>query len=448
MQLAVGAFIRHQYTNYDQDLKEGGWTYAREKSRPVSYAKLKEWRGEGDDAELEEIFREVIVLDDDDEDSDVSDVTSSTLDEREASLEIISSRATVRELGPETYPDVVHGYERTPSSQVRAPAPARPSGTNESYMAPTQAPVAHYRGAYETTSRSVSTMCVLRYQLCNDIQPNCARRSTYEPDRAMRPAPPRYVRDKDGRVYNVSLQHDSGDHSKTFPSGRRGQHLQLRPIDTPEPHSSTARRDESSNIALLHNRDGYVYAPSRLSSVDKGQIDKPTLSRRSSGDQVVLPSIERESGVHNSPRRMLEPSRNRYEQGDYDRIPMSRHSAQLSSGTVLRPELVLPGPRSMLLPNGGAHYMPSYPVRYTDERARQVYAAPPLSSAAHISPLYSRTPPVYAYPPPPPHYRTLERQAVPLIGYVEPGGPEARDDVAADGRDTRSGLQYDSRAWH
>ncbi|KAF2275551.1 uncharacterized protein EI97DRAFT_63895 [Westerdykella ornata] len=203
VQLAVGAFIRHQYTNYDKDLKNGvSWVEARQKSQPISYAKLKEWRGEGDDRELEETFREVIVLDDDDdEDSDLSDDTSLTPNEREDSVEIISSRATGRELGPDTYPDISRGYERMPSSNIRGPATTYAPSPNGAHMLTAQAPATDHRGAYETTSRSTAAL-----------------RSTYEPERVVRTAPPtRYFRDKDGCLYNVSLQDDSRDSCKKHP---------------------------------------------------------------------------------------------------------------------------------------------------------------------------------------------------------------------------------------
>lgn len=76
---------------------------ARSKVEHVSLAKLKEWRDEAGEPsdELEETFREVIVLDDDEASSDGDSL--STPDEREQSMEIVSSRATARDLQPELY---------------------------------------------------------------------------------------------------------------------------------------------------------------------------------------------------------------------------------------------------------------------------------------------------------------------------------------------------------
>src|SRR4051812_6815148 len=99
VQLAVVAHIRHAYTDYDQLLKTISWMEARTQVEHVSLAKLREWRDEGDTSELEETFREVIVIDDDDDDDNSSDEDSfMEADQRETSLEIVSSRATAREL--------------------------------------------------------------------------------------------------------------------------------------------------------------------------------------------------------------------------------------------------------------------------------------------------------------------------------------------------------------
>ncbi|KAF2265853.1 hypothetical protein CC78DRAFT_532218 [Lojkania enalia] len=102
VQLAVAAHIRHNYTDYDRLLRVGSWTEARAKVEHVSLAKLKEWRDENDTDEVEETFREVIVLDDDESEADetLSDAAGSEL-----SLEIVSSRAAGRDL---QYDDFAH----------------------------------------------------------------------------------------------------------------------------------------------------------------------------------------------------------------------------------------------------------------------------------------------------------------------------------------------------
>jgi len=98
VQLAVVAHIRHAYTDYDQLLKTTSWMEARTQVEHVSLAKLREWRDEGDTNELEETFREVIVIDDDDDDSSSDEDSFLEANQRETSLEIVSSRATAHEL--------------------------------------------------------------------------------------------------------------------------------------------------------------------------------------------------------------------------------------------------------------------------------------------------------------------------------------------------------------
>jgi hypothetical protein len=122
VQLAVVAHIRHMYTDYDKLLKTGSWMQARQNVEHVSLAKLKEWRDEAGEQsnEIEDTFREVIVLDDDDESSDGDSL--STPDEREQSMEIVSSRATARDLQPERYSDHsrmdVHTMRRVPRRTI------------------------------------------------------------------------------------------------------------------------------------------------------------------------------------------------------------------------------------------------------------------------------------------------------------------------------------------
>ncbi|KAF2143855.1 uncharacterized protein K452DRAFT_163397 [Aplosporella prunicola CBS 121167] len=99
VQLAVLAHVRHKYTDYDKMLKERSWHEARATVEGKCLDKLLEWRGENDDGkiEMEDEFREVIILDDDEEDG-YETTSGSDHDSREASVEIISSQATAREL--------------------------------------------------------------------------------------------------------------------------------------------------------------------------------------------------------------------------------------------------------------------------------------------------------------------------------------------------------------
>lgn len=97
-QLAVVAHIRHIYTNYDRLLKANSFHEARATVEQPTLAKLVEWRGDDENGKtvLEDVFREVIVISDDD-DSDVEGEPL-PLQGRDASVEAISSNAVVEEL--------------------------------------------------------------------------------------------------------------------------------------------------------------------------------------------------------------------------------------------------------------------------------------------------------------------------------------------------------------
>ena len=104
VQLATIARIRHNHTDYDGLLKAfGDWKYARQEVEPGCLKKILEWRGElgdGDDNELEEIVRDIIVLDDDeDEDgnygseADDEDSIVELSDSSDSSIEITRHHA-------------------------------------------------------------------------------------------------------------------------------------------------------------------------------------------------------------------------------------------------------------------------------------------------------------------------------------------------------------------
>lgn len=106
VQLAVIAHIRHVYTDYDRRLKKGGYLEARANVEHACLEQLRKWRGEQEEddniIELEEDFREVIVLDDSDDESDAASNSDDT-HERLESVEIMTTQATERDLQAEAY---------------------------------------------------------------------------------------------------------------------------------------------------------------------------------------------------------------------------------------------------------------------------------------------------------------------------------------------------------
>ncbi|GFF49781.1 LOW QUALITY PROTEIN: hypothetical protein IFM46972_08886 [Aspergillus udagawae] len=98
-QLAVVAHIRHIYTDYDRLLKTTSFHEARSAVEEPTLAKLVEWRGDDENGKtvLEDVFREVIVIsDDDDSDAEEGEVSRSV--NRDHSIEIVSSHQRAEEL--------------------------------------------------------------------------------------------------------------------------------------------------------------------------------------------------------------------------------------------------------------------------------------------------------------------------------------------------------------
>ncbi|KAJ9193563.1 hypothetical protein DTO166G4_590 [Paecilomyces variotii] len=98
-QLAVVAHIRHIYTNYDRLLKKTSFQEARSLVEDPTLAKLVEWRGDDENGKtvLEDVFREVIVISDD-EDSDAESDPGTAYNDRDTSIEILSSNTAAGEL--------------------------------------------------------------------------------------------------------------------------------------------------------------------------------------------------------------------------------------------------------------------------------------------------------------------------------------------------------------
>lgn len=103
VQLAVIAHIRHEYTDYDSYLKTGSYIEARSRVEAECVDQLLKWRGEDDkegSVELEESFRETIVIEDSEDEEDESDTITIGSDQgdRAPSLEIVTSRAQPQDL--------------------------------------------------------------------------------------------------------------------------------------------------------------------------------------------------------------------------------------------------------------------------------------------------------------------------------------------------------------
>ena len=132
VQLAVTAHVRHVHTDYDRLLRAFDWNHARMEVEQDCVKKLVEWRGEHDgddnDDELEEIVREIIVIEDDergitkndgeaDDEQSVIDVDDSS----DASVEVIEHLPADGELTAESAAESSRAYsDRLRATQQRA----------------------------------------------------------------------------------------------------------------------------------------------------------------------------------------------------------------------------------------------------------------------------------------------------------------------------------------
>lgn len=113
------AHIRHVYTKYDRLLRITSFQDARATVEQPTLAKLVQWRGDDENGKtvLEDVFREVIVIsDDEDEDSDIEEAVNATGANRESSIEVVSSNALVGEV--ETMPLHYSNLETTNNNVV------------------------------------------------------------------------------------------------------------------------------------------------------------------------------------------------------------------------------------------------------------------------------------------------------------------------------------------
>ncbi|KAJ5138074.1 hypothetical protein N7526_004307 [Penicillium atrosanguineum] len=91
-QLAVVAHIRHVYTDYDRLLKQKSFHEARAAVEQTTLIKVIQWRGDDENGQtvLEDVFREVIVISDD-EDSETEEEMTSATNTRDPSVEYLSN---------------------------------------------------------------------------------------------------------------------------------------------------------------------------------------------------------------------------------------------------------------------------------------------------------------------------------------------------------------------
>jgi hypothetical protein len=121
-QLAVVAHIRHVYTNYDRLLKTTSFHEARTTVEHPTLAKVIEWRGDDENGQtvLEDVFREVIVISDD-EDSESEEDTASRAGHQNTSVEILPSDSRTHEVRTQPISNAKPGQDFPREQSEEAP---------------------------------------------------------------------------------------------------------------------------------------------------------------------------------------------------------------------------------------------------------------------------------------------------------------------------------------
>ncbi|KAJ5086312.1 hypothetical protein NUU61_007619 [Penicillium alfredii] len=122
-QLAVVAHIRHLYTDYDRLLKTTSFHEARTAVEQTTLAKVIEWRGDDENGQtvLEDVFREVIVISDD-EDSETEEDMAPAICNRELSVEVLSRNARGDEIQTQPVTNL-KSFIQDPSRELSEEAP-------------------------------------------------------------------------------------------------------------------------------------------------------------------------------------------------------------------------------------------------------------------------------------------------------------------------------------
>lgn len=102
-QLAVVAHIRHRYTSYDKMLRQVPYPTARHRVESDTLQWLVRWRGDDENGTrvLEDVFREVVVISDDENSDDDSEDYEPLGEVRDVSVEMVSSSNRAHHLNPE-----------------------------------------------------------------------------------------------------------------------------------------------------------------------------------------------------------------------------------------------------------------------------------------------------------------------------------------------------------
>ncbi|KAI7267313.1 hypothetical protein KC345_g7952 [Hortaea werneckii] len=291
VQLATTARIRHMYTDYDRLLRAFEWKEARSMVEADCLKKLIEWRGENpvddaDDEELEEIVRETIVLDDDDQTaSGNSSEADDEGDTSDASVEITH----VTDFGAESGVDdrtrrwLDRSRPRQKAGRQRAAIAKQKIGAARQQLrapAPNPLPATQSVAAHA----GVATTVPSRETLING--PRCMAFPTEQP------AYQHFAAPRNG-AYSPTY-HTAPHHAQMYASvnGRPSDPVRDLPVASIETDDGTSRPTDGRMSFRSRNNDPYVSPRERRQwqapeVVDLTSPARPGQGLRSSNAQVV-----------------------------------------------------------------------------------------------------------------------------------------------------------------
>ncbi|KAL9048912.1 MAG: hypothetical protein Q9162_007486 [Coniocarpon cinnabarinum] len=258
VQLATGAHARHTYTHYDQLLKVAEWETSRAEVQKEVLDVLVRWRGEGrseeDNAELEEFFREVIVIDSDNED-DKNDAHES------------------------------HGPNSRNTPQFRAKNPSR-RGELTHYSARPSQRLRHEKAPYDRTSKPHLMQDEVRLQSEPDLEPGSRLQEPQaRHDLSVHPRPPMLSRSQARPMFISSAQPDEVNVQQTVevPNKKRGASVQLE-------HYTASKRHHPNNQLDSRHRTNHSPSPRYWRHVNGEEVEVYDL-RRPPGHEMVEPRL-------------------------------------------------------------------------------------------------------------------------------------------------------------
>jgi hypothetical protein len=291
-QLAVVAHIRHLYTDYDRLLKSGSFHEARSTVEQPTLAKLVAWRGDDENGQkvLEDVFREVIVISDDDDDSEVEEDALTSTDNRDHSVEILSSHARAHDI--QTRP--VSLLNTATLDPLREMSEEAPPGFRIIPSVPKKAVDRRGFSRYQAWNRALTKYGTnAAAQSTEPVRSNGASTEQPSPRHGKRPIPPVHEAADPPRRRDIApnphSQPPESGHTRVVSGPSRFENTAHRKVNAPERISGSGHLGPQDRRGLLEVQ--------RTVSHQYGSSGLPVLTTQKSSEFHRLDQSPRSSGI-------------------------------------------------------------------------------------------------------------------------------------------------------